>query len=633
MTSPEAAADSDPLVNFRGRPRQQVYPAPAEIGLSGVDLVSARGAGVDLASAVAGGSRGRPGVRPGSRGRAEFRERPHPVPVPSPQPPTPPAPGSVHNPTPPRPRCDSPRPAPPLSAHPPVEAAAGRPPPAPPPAGTRAAAFGRVGSFTVRRGLRPSARVRGAAAARRRGARGRHEAAGPRPSRAHRERQTRRHARTPTPHDGAPTPPLQAPPRHRRAYRPTRGTVPRPPRPDARILWRPLFPRPRAPAAAPAPAPALPSLSRPPPPIDGWGRPVLPHQTPRRQLQTIPDPAQAANRQLAQRRRRQGGEPADTEAVRAFGTQDESPSQRRGGRAGGGGGKLSAVPSPRSFPFGSRRALRFDGPPAVPPSFLAARPPAPAETAAGRAAEGVERGRNRGGSRAAGTGEGGRGSGQAGPPERADRETLAGPARATGPGVPWRAFGLPGARRPGAEAGPGQQVYPVRRPPGPPPAARPPGRPAAAAQTGLPPHRAPSRAVSGDPPPPPVPARPSPRPAYRARDPRGGKSRPPGPAGPLSCAGDTRPLRLAAPGPRTPRIGPETRAEESAKADRAGAGAPRARATGAPLSAPARRERPRRRRRKRKRRKIIGGPARAPPATPDGAAGPAPLFGVRERET
>ncbi|XP_056371982.1 collagen alpha-1(I) chain-like [Oenanthe melanoleuca] len=98
----------------------------------------------------------------------------------------------------------------------------------------------------------------------------------------------------------------------------------------------------------------------------------------------------------------------------------------------------------------------------------------------------------------------------------------------------------------------------------------------------------------------------APAPRIGPGDPRGGKSRPRGPAGPLSLSGKRArfsPQRAAGgnaalgslPGPRTPRIGPGTRAEEGTKADPRERGRPpRALRYRGPLSAPARRERPRR---------------------------------------
>ncbi|XP_037982130.1 collagen alpha-1(I) chain-like [Motacilla alba alba] len=146
--------------------------------------------------------------------------------------------------------------------------------------------------------------------------------------------------RSPTDNHPPPPSPTQARPPHARTL--SRAVSPCArrcacPWPCRVCRGRPPMPWPVG--GAPPSAISLPGAAcilSPPPPIDGWGRPALPHQTPRRHLQNFTRPRpRSLGGQLARRRRREGEEPADTEEGRALGQQDESLLQRRGGRAGG----------------------------------------------------------------------------------------------------------------------------------------------------------------------------------------------------------------------------------------------------------------------------------------------------------
>ncbi|XP_057898260.1 basic proline-rich protein-like [Melospiza georgiana] len=118
MRQPEAAGNSDPLENFRSRPGQQVYPAPAEIRLS---------------PAGSGSTPSRADGQPVPRGLpADTLNWRNSAPAPAPAPSHPRPPETLHSPAPLAPmRLAPPRPA--------VEAAA-----AGTTASTQAATFGRV---------------------------------------------------------------------------------------------------------------------------------------------------------------------------------------------------------------------------------------------------------------------------------------------------------------------------------------------------------------------------------------------------------------------------------------------------------------------------------------------------------
>ncbi|XP_057898240.1 atherin-like [Melospiza georgiana] len=206
MRQPEAAGNSDPLENFRSRPGQQVYPAPAEIRLS---------------PAGSGSTPSRADGQPVPRGLpADTLNWRNSAPAPAPAPSHPRPPETLHSPAPLAPmRLAPPRPA-------------------------------------------------GAVGARCRGARGRHEAAGPW-ALVRTQTQIQRHTHRPPPRPVRTLTPQGHPSGHHTAPSPPPATCPRPPAGRRGTPTRPpacLLPVRMHALACPHSLALAPSPSPPPPP-------------------------------------------------------------------------------------------------------------------------------------------------------------------------------------------------------------------------------------------------------------------------------------------------------------------------------------------------------------------------------